>query len=602
MSRLLHRLVATVLASVLLTPVASAEVKFGSAVGKLTFKDIRYLTRTLDDLPKSKAYVLAFTNTTCPLVQRYLPTLNRLERAYRGKGVQFVAVNVGADDTIAAMAAQAVEHEAEFPFLKDHDAACAAALGVTRTPEVVVLDAGRRLRYRGRIDDQYRLGGGRPHPTRHDLKEALDAVLAGKEVAVPQTPVDGCAITRGELPRPKAPVTFADHVAPIVLKRCAGCHRPGTAAPFALLSYEQVAAKANAIAEVVRDGRMPPWYAAPRHAEFINRRSLDARERATILQWVAGGRLKGEAKLPKAPPRKKDRWGIGTPDLVLQAPRHSLPADGILDYKYAPLPYVFLDDTWVQGVQILPDNPKVVHHANLAFVTLGQKWRMSNFITGTVPGSEPMSLDRGLAVRIPRGSVLVLQVHYVTTGKKESCRLAVGLKYASGRIDKHLRFFLLEDKRFAIPPGAPAHRVSASRVLSRDAVGVGLFTHMHVRGRDMTFKAHYPGGKSETLLLIPNYNFDWQIPYRWAPGTKRLPKGTRLEAVAHYDNSPFNPFNPDPKATVRDGPQTFNEMMNGFVFFVYADEKLGLDVDGKTGRVRKKTEPRPSGSGDRSAP
>jgi hypothetical protein len=176
----------------------------------------------------------------------------------------------------------------------------------------------------------------------------------------------------------------------------------------------------------------------------------------------------------------------------------------------------------------------------------------------------------------------------VTTGKKEKCRLSVGLKYAAGTIDKHLRFHLLVDTKFAIPPGAPAHPVSASRVLAHDAIGVGLFCHMHVRGRDMTFKAHYPGGKSEALLTIPNYNFDWQLAYAWAPGKKRFPKGTRLEAIAHYDNSAFNPFNPDPKATVRDGQQTFHEMMNGFVFFLDANEKLGLDIDGKTGRPKEK--------------
>jgi peroxiredoxin len=591
MSRLPLRLaVAAILVPACLAPAAAeAEVKIGTAVPKLRFKDIRYLPRSLDDLPKSKAYVLVFTTTTCPLAQRYLPTLKRLDKAYRGKGVQFLAVNVGADDSIRAVAAHAVEHELEFPCVKDFDARCAATLGVKRTPEVALLDAAFQLRYRGRIDDQYRLGGARPRPTRHDLQEALDAVLAGKEVAVPETPVDGCVITRPELPAPAAPVTFAEHVAPILRKHCVECHRPGTAAPFSLRTYAQVAARANAVAEVVREERMPPWYAGPKHTEFTNRRGLSAKEREVVLQWVKGGKLKGDlASLPKVPPEADSPWRIGKPDLILKAPEHDLPAEGLIDYKYVVLPYVFPHDTWVQAVQILPDNPKVLHHCNLAYIRLGQKWRMDNFITGTVPGGEPMLLDRGVSFRIPKGAILGLQVHYVTTGKKEKCNLAVGIKYASGRVDKHLRFHLLEDKKFAIPPGAPAHRVSASRVLARDAVGVGLFCHMHLRGRDMTFKAHYPDGKSETLLVVPNYNFDWQMPYRWAPGTKELPRGTRLEAIAHYDNSPFNPFNPDPKVTVRDGPQTVHEMMNGFVFFLDADEKLGLDVDGKTGRARAK--------------
>ena len=124
-------------------------------------------------------------------------------------------------------------------------------------------------------------------------------------------------------------------------------------------------------------------------------------------------------------------------------------------------------------------------------------------------------------------------------------------------------------------------------MLDSDIVGVGLFSHMHLRGKDMTFTAHQPDGKSETLLIVPNYNFSWQIPYRWEPGKMKLPKGTRLECVAHYDNSSFNPFNPNPKATVREGPQTHQEMMFGFFFYTNASEKLALKIDPKTGHVQK---------------
>jgi hypothetical protein len=566
-----------------------AEVPIGTTVKDLTFKDIRCLRRTLDDLPPSKVYVLAATTTTCPLARRYLPVLDRLEKAYRGKGVQFVVLNVGAEDTIRAMAEQALEHEVELPFVKDYDARCAAALGLTRTPEVAVLDGKRTLRYRGRIDDQYRTGGDRPRPTREDMKEAINALLAGKPVAVAQTPADGCVITRLEPAPAKAPVTFADHVAPIVRKTCATCHRQGTAAPFALGTYEEVAARANTITEVVRDERMPPWYGSARYHEINNARVLSAKEKETIYQWVAGGKAKGDlSKLPPPLPPEESRWKIGQPDLVLKAPEHGLPAEGVLDYKYAILTHVFLQDTWIKAAQILPDNPKTVHHCNMAYYKIGEPFRRSNFITGVVPGSEPMILSDRIAFRIPAGSMLALEIHYVTTGKKEKCRISVGLKYADGPIDKGLKHFLLEDRSFAIPAGAPAHKVAFSQTLTHDAVGVGMFTHMHLRGRDMAFRAHYPDGKTETLLLIPNYNFNWQMAYTWAPGKKKLPKGTRLEAVAHYDNSAFNPYNPDPKATVRDGRQTFHEMMNGFVFFVDAGEKLGLDIDGKTGRVRGK--------------
>jgi thiol-disulfide isomerase/thioredoxin len=125
---------------------AAADVEIDSKIATFTFKDIRYLTRSLDDFSDKKAFVLVFTSTTCPLVPRYLPTLQKLEKHYRARGVQFLAVNVGPEDSIRAMASQAVRYEMELPFVKDFDGRCAHALGVRRTPEVAVLDEKRRLR------------------------------------------------------------------------------------------------------------------------------------------------------------------------------------------------------------------------------------------------------------------------------------------------------------------------------------------------------------------------------------------------------------------------------------------------------------------------
>ncbi len=214
--------------------------KVGDRVGKLKFTDTRSLPRTSDDFGAKKALVFVFTNTTCPVAQRYLPTLNALEKEYRDKGVQFVAVNAADEDTLVAMATQSVKYDIEFPFVKDFDGSVARALGVQRTPEAVVLDADKSIRYRGRIDDQFRLRGNRDKPTTTELKDALDAVLAGKKVAPAETEVDGCLIT---LPKPtKAKdVNFAEHVAPILKKHCWECHKTGGSAPFALTTYKQAA-------------------------------------------------------------------------------------------------------------------------------------------------------------------------------------------------------------------------------------------------------------------------------------------------------------------------------------------------------------------------
>src|SRR5947209_12072955 len=216
-------------------------VPIGTKVDELRFKDTRGVARSLADFGEKKAYVLIFVQSGCPLAEKYLPVLERFQNQYRDKGVQFAAVNSGPADTITVMAAQAIEFGVTFPFLKDADNQVADAVGATRTPEAVVLDAQRVLHYRGRIDDQYRPGGRRAEPTRRDLVEALDAVLAGKPVAVPTTAVDGCLLPRPAEAGGEA-VNFADHVAPILRKHCQSCHQPDTVAPFSLIDYEQVKA------------------------------------------------------------------------------------------------------------------------------------------------------------------------------------------------------------------------------------------------------------------------------------------------------------------------------------------------------------------------
>ena len=561
--------------------------KIGDRVGKLKFTDIRSLPRTLDDFGAKKAFVLVFTNTSCPVAQRYLPVLQTMEKDYRAKGVQFIAVNSAEEDTLIAMATQSVRFEMEFPFVKDFDAAVALAVGAARTPQAVVLDGEKRLVYRGRIDDQFRLGGVRREATSHELKDAIDAILAGKPVAAPETEVDGCAIT---FPRPRKPreANFAEHVAPILAKHCWGCHNAEGSAPFSLTSHKAAAARAETILEAIRDQRMPPWFASHDFGPFTNARGLSDAERETLADWAHSGTPPGDlAKAPAAPKPPKSKWRIGTPDLVLQSVEFELPATGDIPYKYALLLHTFTEDTWIQGAEIVADNPRSMHHCNMAHASLTGGFKDENFITGTVPGGEAMNLDSGIAFKIPKGSVIGLQIHFVATGKPEKCRIAVGLRYPREAVQKELRHYQISHHGFKIPPGNPAHKLTSQCILSHDIVGVGMFAHMHLRGKDMTFRAHFPDGKDETLIIIPNYNFSWQIPYRWEPGKKTLPKGTRLECIAHFDNSAFNPYNPDPKATVREGPQTHHEMMYGFFFYTHADEKLNMKVDPKTGRERK---------------
>ncbi len=300
-----------------LSVVANA-IEIGQQVEELNFKDIRYLPRTLADFGEKKAYVLFFTNTDCPLVQRYMPVLMRLDETYGPEGVQFIAVNVGRDDSIKDMASHALQYGALFPFVKDVDGSVTRNLGVQRTPEVAVLDSKMKLVYRGRINSQYRLGGVSPNAGRADLEEAIKEVISGQTVSVAETPVDGCKITLAQLPASSEPITYTQHVAHVMKKHCQTCHRENTAAPFGLGTFEDVSAHGEMVAEVVMEERMPPWYAHTEHGKFKNDRSLTRAERIQVAQWVSTGMAEGDPKfLPEPFQAPETKWEIGEPDLVI---------------------------------------------------------------------------------------------------------------------------------------------------------------------------------------------------------------------------------------------------------------------------------------------
>ncbi len=568
---------------------AGAPVEIGQEVADVTFKDIRYLPRELADFGDKKAYVLAFTTLDCPIVQRYLPRLVELDKEFGPQGVQFVAVNVGINDAIREVAYQAILADAPFPFVKDITGEVAKAVGATRAGEVVVLDSEKRLVYRGRVDRQFRLGGERPGRGREDLKMAIEDVLAGRDVEVAQTAVDGCRITFPVERDPASKVTFNEHIVPLLQTHCQDCHRANNPeAPFALVSYHDVVDQAEMIAEVVAEQRMPPWYGSELHGKFTNVRGMTADERMLVADWVKAGCPAGDpSKAP--PPRVFDaaKWKIGTPDVVIKTPVQKLPATGYVDYRYVPLQHSFKHDTWVQGLQILPENHAAMHHCNIYYVQFGKRPSDDNFITGQVPGGDAMILDRNVAVKIPAGSILMLQIHYVTIGHETTDQISVGLKFAREVVNKSLQHAIVHTGKFAIPPGAPHHPVTARKTLDCNATGYGLMTHMHLRGKDMTYRAIYPDGTDELLLAVPNYSFDWQMAYRWPEDEVKFPKGTKIECIAHYDNSEFNPYNPDPTATVKEGRQTFHEMMYGFMFYTDDDENLNLQIDPKTGAAIK---------------
>lgn len=584
MSRMLLSLCVTAIAAT--TAAAAADrAPLGQPVRDFEFTDIRALPRALSELGEHDATVIVFTANTCPLVQRFMPVLVALHEEYRERGVQFLTINAAPGEGIIEMAEFALEYEVPFHIGKDFTGEAVAALGFTRTPEAVVLDRDRVLRYRGRIHDQFRLGGVRPEPSREDLRMAIEDVLAGRPVEVPTTPVDGCNITPVRYHAPADEITYAEHIAPILNKHCVECHRPGTAAPFSLESFREASRRAEVVAEVVLHERMPPWFVSADYGPFLNDRSMTREERELLIQWADAGAVPGDLEaMPEVPSFPDPEWQIGEPDLYIEfAETIDIPATGYVNYQYHVLPYRFEEDTWVQGIEIKPSNPRVVHHANLVYLTDGSFSVNSNFLTGLVPGGIQANLEPGSGQLIPKGAVLALQMHYVTTGRPEQSRVGVGIRYARGTVNQQLHYKKLSVYGFQIPPFDPAYRMTQKATLETAADLRAMFSHMHLRGKDATFLAHYPDGTTEKLLVIPNYNFDWQVTYLMEPGTKVLPAGTTLEVISHFDNSPFNPYNPAPERTVPRGDQTFDEMKDCFVFYTIPGEQLGLEIDPASG-------------------
>jgi peroxiredoxin len=559
----------------------------GKKIDDFTLPDTAGKNWSLAALKDRKAVVVVFLGTECPINNAYLPRLAELSRQYEPKGVGFVAINANRQDGPEAVSEHARKNGLPFPVLKDGGNVVADRFEAERTPEAFVLDADRFVRYRGRIDDQFGVGFRRPRPTRNDLAEALDALLAGKPVTQARTPVAGCRIARVAKPKTDATVTYARDVSRILQANCQGCHRPGQVGPMSLLTYEDAAAWSETIGEVVRERRMPPWHADPRYGHFANNRGLSAEDRDRLLAWVGLGCPEGDRKdLP--PPREfASDWTIGKPDVVFTMPRSfKVPAQaprGGVPYQGFVVETNFQEDVWVQAAEARPGNRAVVHHI-LVYVRRPGKRRErttdgigDGMLAAYAPGDMPLRLEPGSAKKIPKGSVLGFQMHYTPNGTEQTDRSSVGLILAKGPPKHEVRTRAIAQQAFTIPAGARDKEVRSATVFREDAVLLSLMPHMHLRGKSFEYRAVYPDGKSEVLLSVPRYDFGWQSNYRLARPLP-LPAGTRIECTAHFDNSADNPNNPDPGKAVRWGDQTWEEMMIGFVDYSFvppADGKAG---------------------------
>ncbi|MBK5292023.1 MAG: thiol-disulfide isomerase [Acidobacteriia bacterium] len=376
--------------------------------------------------------------------------------------------------------------------------------------------------------------------------------------------------------------TFSKDIAPILFNSCTECHRKGEAAPMQLMTYKEARPWAKAIRERVLSRAMPPWFADPAHGKFHNDRSLSQREIDTVTAWVDAGAPEGDRKLLPAPPQYVEGWSIGKPDLIVELTEEvSVPASGVIPYLYYTVDPGLTQDKWVQAAEVRPGNRAVVHHVIVSILEPGSNATGSSGQTrrpglvGFAPGDQPMQLRPGIAKQLKAGSKLVFQMHYTPNGKAATDRTRAGVIFSKEPVRQAHRGGMIPNFMFRIPPGAPSHEVKSSWTAKQDVLLTGLMPHMHVRGKDFLYTAVYPDGKTEVLLNVPRYDFNWQLNYQLAE-PKLLPKGTRIDCVAHFDNSPNNQFNPDPATEVKWGNQTWEEMMIGWFNYILPDENLLL--------------------------
>jgi mono/diheme cytochrome c family protein/peroxiredoxin len=578
--------------------------KLGTKIANISFKDAAGKSSALYGLDAKKAVVVVVLNFDCPNSTSYSPILADMAKTYRDKGVTFVGVCPTDDEDAASIARKAGEYKLGFPVYKDDQRAAVEALKAEITPEVFVLDHNFVLRYRGRIDDAYtaRLKKNRTVSS-HDLKNALDEIVAGKAVSTPLTKAVGCPVDDARTSKKDGQVTYYRDVLPILQNNCQSCHRPGEVGPFSLITYKQAVRWASDIKDYTKSRQMPPWKITEGLA-FRNERRLSDKDIATLAAWANNGTPEGD---PKDAPKAKeyvDGWMLGKPDLILQPKEDFVVGPGGRDlFRCFVLPTNLNEDKYVVAIEVKPTNPRVVHHT-LNFIdsqgrgrqlqdraqeqekdkkpdeydrgpgysmAMGVGFQPNGALSGWAPGQLPNKLPDGYGWYLPKGSDIVMQVHYHRDGRLEKDRTQIGIYFAKkteGIKPYKAGVIAGQFQRVGLFPGIPANEAKYAihgRISVReDCTLYSVMPHMHLVGKQIKVTLRPADGDPKTLLAIKDWDYNWQETY-FLKQPLKLKVGDVLEVEAVYDNSRNNPNNPnDPPKTVFIGEQTTNEMC--FVF------------------------------------
>ena len=523
----------------------------------------------------AKAIVLMIHGNGCQIVRSILPDYEALRAEFESKGVNFLMLNANLQDNRETIASDAAEWGIDVPILVDSAQIIGPSLKLTRTAEVIVIDpASREIIYRGAINDRVYYERQKKTASEHYVKDALDAMLAGEEVGLREVKSVGCIVN---FPEQQEKITYAETIAPLLIDGCVACHREGGIAPWAMSEYRMIQGFAPMIREVLRTKRMPPWHADPEVGEWQHSAELNAADTKKLINWIEAGAPRGEGEDPLTKVKSSAaEWPLGEPDLIVKVPAFDVPANGIVDYQFPVVANPLDKDAWVVAATVVPGNMQAVHHvlvgsADEPPVQDDLESVFQNYIMGYAPGNESAFMPEGTGVFVPKGGVYQFQMHYTPYGKATTDVTRVGLYFSDQPPKNFLRNHVVANTKLRIPPNEARHQERAYFEFWHDATIHSLVPHAHYRGRSSYFDLIYPDGTEETILSVPNYDFNWQRTYQFAK-PKVVPSGTKIVHRTVYDNSANNPGNPDPSREVTWGLQSEDEMLYGSVSYSWNDE------------------------------
>ena len=530
-----------------------------------------------------KAVVIFLQGNGCPIVRNSVPELRAIRDDYSDRDVQFFMLNPQSQDTRDSINAEAADFGYDFPILVDETQLIAESMGVDRTSETFIINPEtREVIYRGPIDDRLHYETQKTEAANNYLRDALDAYLAGEALPtdVPEAP--GCLINfAARDAHEQAPPSYSADIAPILENHCVKCHHVGGIAPWAMTEHAMVQGWSRMMKEVLLTRRMPPGQLDPHVGRPIQEAAgLSPEELQTLVHWIDAGAPGDDQPDPLQSLAFSDaKFSLGEPDIVLTVPAQDIPATGVIDYRYVPVPLNLEQDVWIRAVEYVPGDRQVLHHiityvsspADRTAAVEQDDGGLGESLGGFAPGRQPDIWRDDSGALIRAGSSLLLQMHYTTTGKATVDETQIGIYLHDAPPKYVMSGGSAGQRRFLIPPRAKEHQLEGVQEFERDALLYGLMPHMHYRGKYMKYIAEYPDGSSEVLLSVPKYDFNWQFNYQLQEPVF-IPAGTRLIARGAMDNSDRNPYNPNPNIPVRFGLQTMHEMFFGFTTYRYLDD------------------------------